>query len=65
MNKPTFIILTGALVAAGSGPGMDSLNAADEVRPPVAKKVSHVRELHGDRFDDEYFWLREKSSPRS
>ncbi len=42
---------------------MDTLNAADELRPPVANKASHIRELHGDRFDDEYFWLREKSNP--
>jgi oligopeptidase B len=30
--------------------------------PPVARKVPHVRELHGDRFVDDYFWLREKGT---
>jgi oligopeptidase B len=63
MKRPIFILLTGMLVSGGSGPVMHTLNAADEVGPPVAKKVSHVRELHGDRFDDEYFWLREKANP--
>jgi oligopeptidase B len=30
---------------------------------PVAKKEPTVRELHGDRFVDDYFWLREKANP--
>ncbi|MCK6546249.1 S9 family peptidase [Myxococcota bacterium] len=30
---------------------------------PVARKVPYVRELHGDRFVDDYFWLREKGTP--
>jgi oligopeptidase B len=25
--------------------------------------MPHVRELHGDRFQDDYFWLREKANP--
>lgn len=31
--------------------------------PPMAAKIPHVRELHGDRFVDDYFWLREKTNP--
>jgi oligopeptidase B len=30
---------------------------------PMAKKRPVVRELHGDRFSDDYFWLREKTNP--
>ena len=30
---------------------------------PVARKKPTVRELHGERFVDEYFWLRDKGSP--
>jgi len=30
---------------------------------PMAKKKPVVRELHGDRFTDDYFWLREKTNP--
>lgn len=30
---------------------------------PVAPKIPHVRALHGDRFEDDYFWLREKTNP--
>jgi oligopeptidase B len=31
--------------------------------PPLAKKSPITRELHGDAFVDEYFWLREKGTP--
>ena len=33
------------------------------LEPPIARKVPHVVTLHGDRRQDDYFWLREKSSP--
>ena len=36
---------------------------ADTMAPPVAPKQPHVRTLHGDKFDDDYFWLREKTNP--
>jgi oligopeptidase B len=62
MRGSTTLVL-GALVALGAGPDIRAANGRDVVTPPVAKKVSHVRDMHGDRFDDEYFWLREKSSP--
>ena len=32
-------------------------------QPPVAKRVDHRREHHGDVFIDPYEWLREKDSP--
>jgi oligopeptidase B len=31
--------------------------------PPVAKRVDHAREFHGDVFVDPYEWLREKTDP--
>jgi oligopeptidase B len=68
MRGSTSLVL-GALVALGAGPDIRAANGRDAVSvdaqagTPVAKKVSHVREMHGDRFDDEYFWLREKSNP--
>jgi oligopeptidase B len=33
------------------------------VRPPVAKQVTHVEFLHGERREDPYAWLRQKSDP--
>jgi oligopeptidase B len=32
------------------------------MKPPVAKRVEHRREHHGDVFVDHYEWLREKTS---
>ena len=31
--------------------------------PPIAKRVEHRREHHGDVFVDNYEWLRDKSDP--
>ena len=33
------------------------------MKPPVAKTVPHVVEIHGDRLEDPYFWLRQKDDP--
>ena len=32
------------------------------MKPPIAKRLEHRREHHGDVFIDPYEWLREKSS---
>ncbi|HTD52852.1 MAG TPA: S9 family peptidase [Thermoanaerobaculia bacterium] len=48
----------GALLATPS--------VADEAaapRPPVAKRIEHPATLHGDKREDPYFWLREKTNP--
>jgi oligopeptidase B len=52
-------LLTAALVAL---PAV-MLSAPADQGVPVAKKRPVVRELHGDRFTDDYFWLREKTNP--
>jgi len=31
--------------------------------PPVARRVPRVEDLHGDRRQDDYFWLRQKDDP--
>lgn len=33
------------------------------MKPPVAKRVEHRREHHGDVFIDHYEWMRDKSNP--
>src|SRR5687768_15889816 len=53
-------LLTAALVALP--PVAPSVLFADQV-PPVAKRKPTVRELHGEKFVDDYFWLREKANP--
>lgn len=35
----------------------------DPTQPPAAARQTHVRELHGERFVDDYFWLRQKTNP--
>lgn len=32
-------------------------------RAPVAKKIAHVTEIHGEKLNDDYFWIREKENP--
>jgi oligopeptidase B len=53
-------LLTAALVAL---PPVAPIVLRADQAPPIAKKKPTVRELHGDRFVDDYFWLREKSNP--
>src|SRR5262245_37915378 len=31
--------------------------------PPIAKRVPKVDEVHGERREDDYFWMRDKSNP--
>ncbi|HET9328694.1 MAG TPA: S9 family peptidase [Candidatus Eisenbacteria bacterium] len=40
-----------------------SLPRSTPPTPPVARRVPHVTTLHGERREDDYFWLREKSDP--
>ncbi|WP_411954810.1 S9 family peptidase [Alkalibacillus sp. S2W] len=33
------------------------------MKPPVAKRISHPHELHGDVREDDYYWLRDRDNP--
>jgi oligopeptidase B len=59
-NRRSRALLTAALVALP--PAVPSAVAADTA-PPMARKKPTVRELHGEKFVDDYFWLREKGTP--
>ena len=37
---------------------------ADLPRPPAARRVSKVGVLHGEKRQDDYFWLRRKDDPQ-
>jgi oligopeptidase B len=37
--------------------------AAQKAVPPVAKQVEHVSVWHGEKVNDPWFWLREKTNP--
>ncbi len=39
------------------------LAADDTSAPPLAKKLPKVDTLHGERREDDYYWLREKANP--
>ena len=45
-----------------SGLKFDDWIGAIRVKPPIAKRIEHRREHHGDVFIDPYEWLRDKSS---
>ncbi|KAJ9082836.1 hypothetical protein DSO57_1000821 [Entomophthora muscae] len=34
-------------------------NASSIIQPPIAKKVSHFNTYHGQKYLDEYHWLRD------
>src|SRR5437899_10297212 len=38
-------------------------NTSTMLKPPVTEKKPKVTEINGDRLVDNYFWLREKTSP--
>jgi oligopeptidase B len=40
-----------------------SLLAQAPSQPPIARQVDHVSVWHGQKVNDPFFWLREKSSP--
>ncbi len=46
----------GALKAQSNG-------GAAPAKPPMAEKKSKTTNIHGEQLVDEYFWLREKTSP--
>jgi oligopeptidase B len=41
-----------------------ALAGCRSVAPPRAAKIPHVTEIHGNRYVDDYFWLRDRDDPR-
>ncbi|SOC40617.1 S9 family peptidase [Ureibacillus acetophenoni] len=33
------------------------------MKPPVAKRIPYTHELHGDRREDDYYWLKDRTNP--
>ena len=46
-----------------TGPGAETKKEDSQVQPPVAGRRPHTVEWHGERVEDPWFWLREKSDP--
>ncbi|HEY2934113.1 MAG TPA: S9 family peptidase [Acidobacteriota bacterium] len=59
----TALLPAAALFVALSEPKTLAQNGDDNHRPPIAKKIPHVTEIHGYKLEDNYFWLREKKNP--
>ena len=58
MRKIRTIALVTLLVPFAAGAG-----ETPAVKPPVARKVPKVTEIHGEKLVDDYAWLREKQAP--
>jgi len=45
------------------GVGFSQEKKAEEIKPPVAKKIKKELTLHGDTRIDDYYWLKERDNP--
>jgi oligopeptidase B len=60
MKRLSELALGLAILAAGAPLTMSQEHMP---KPPVAKKTPHPTKIHGETLPDDYFWMREKSSP--
>jgi oligopeptidase B len=60
-----FLVLVTASVGSvlGLPVPQPALRAEAPPRPPAARQVDHISVWHGERVNDPFFWLREKSNP--
>ena len=33
------------------------------MKPPIAKRIPHPHELHGDVREDDFYWLKDRNNP--
>jgi oligopeptidase B len=52
-----------SLLATAIFSSLPLLGAGPAPTPPVAPRHEHVQTFHGQKFDDPYFWLRNKGTP--
>ncbi|KPJ63969.1 protease 2 [candidate division WOR-1 bacterium DG_54_3] len=52
LNSPFFV-----------GFGFSQEKKAEEIKPPVAKKIKKELTIHGDTRIDNYYWLKERDNP--
>jgi oligopeptidase B len=64
MNKSDKIILTVATIAIiYCLSQIYKLMNEKPVTPPIAKKISHVVNIHGQKIEDDYSWMRDSAWP--
>src|SRR5262245_24642596 len=59
MTKPIVLVALMSTLPLSTTAPADAAGAT----PPVARKVPKVDTVHGDRRQDDYFWLRDKANP--
>lgn len=57
-----WLLFSAALAVMG---GSMPVNAENEMKPPVAKKVPHRTQVHGYERVDHYHWMRDRNEPRA
>ncbi len=60
MRRTTILVAGLATAACSLAP---TSHAAPASNPPMAKKETKTTDIHGDKLQDDYFWLRERSNP--
>ena len=56
------VLVRAALIVTAFAAGTSAQNSN---KPPLAKRVPHLTEIHGYTLRDDYFWLREKKNPEA
>ncbi|HEV7473758.1 MAG TPA: S9 family peptidase [Pyrinomonadaceae bacterium] len=57
------LLVLSMIVAVNAADFGQSNSHADTLRPPMTEKKTKTTKIHDDTMIDDYFWLREKSSP--
>ncbi|HKR13690.1 MAG TPA: S9 family peptidase [Pyrinomonadaceae bacterium] len=58
-----FVILICCSLSIDNAANAQSNGGAGSLKPPMAEKKTKTTQIHGDTLVDDYFWLREKTSP--
>lgn len=58
MRRALFPLLIPGMVLS-----MTQESPAQTPEPPVAKKIPHSRDVHGQKAEDPYYWLRQRDNP--
>ena len=48
---------------AASAPALGANDIPEVSKPPMAKKVTHLEAVQGEKLVDDYFWLRDRKNP--
>ena len=62
-RRSKVLVLFALFACASQAPKPQGSAADAPLQPPVARKVPHTFQLHGETLTDDYFWLRNKGTP--